>query len=941
MTQQIKIEPLEPAQGIQAGLEKLFLFNPDALNKIVGDMNDALGDAEQSATDAANSANAAAKSAAAAAASESAVEQSATAAENAADAAKDSENAAKTSENNAAASATDAASSKAAAAKSATAAAESAKITQQNEEILQQYVDDAGQYAANAAASSQDAAGFANDAEQYAEEAKQATAGKADKATTLAGYGITDAYTKTQVDQKINDVQGDVDTLNTKVPSNASASNKMATAAEISNLQNQIDENALEIKGLQGAGGALTATNLGSNPTQQSITEYAIDQIWPNNTNFTWNASNPAASTFTDANGIARTAAEIFNGTWVNNTADNMRWQLTNTQNTTPTVFEWANVGQDIVGIATATTAGIIRVGDGSQMVVSPATGDMSLNASKASEIRNTIGAIASNQGTANAGKILGIGDDGNVVPIDGASGAGRNIGDIFWTTRTDSALNGAVEANGAQYNFADLNGGNNNVQELLDSGALPSVSIAEFDAKVASDGGCDAFGYKNLYYNWAGHQIAFLSNKPAKGDKVYCSSPYVLIDVGEVISVNNLNQTFEIKYIDLWGVDLSEKQESVEYEDLLTANLHGTSSNVVQLYAWQENADDEFMFTTSSTPQVGDPAYNKVTLYDITKVASNEIVVEGHSYQRNATYDTVGIMTTRGVATSYFKVPKKTPRILVRCQKPTADNNYTWYNVYADGRVEQGGYWEITGSFNNTDVPAKTIDLAVLMRDTHYSIASARGATNGLFQEIVCDLKTVSNFRACAYCTAPSSAIGGYWQVVGYADPTEYTKDKWDYQYVHVERPMVQLFNGATDEAVATCTEVLADVAGLKLATDGMIDYVVESQEPTEANGYTWYRKYKSGWVEQGGTVKAGFSQSINWSYRNVSLPIEMIDNSYINTFQATWNFSYGGQVGQDKVYATTDSTATTMRWAYILLSGGPGMFVNWQVSGMSAQGV
>ena len=496
MTQQIKIEPLEPAQGIQAGLEKLFLFNPDALNKIVDDMNDALGDAEQSATDAANSANAAANSAAAAAASESAVEQSATAAESAADAAKDSETAAKTSENNAAASATDAASSKVAAAKSAAAAAESAETTQQNEEILQQYVDDAGQYAANAAASSQDAAGFANDAEQYAEEAKQATAGKADKATTLAGYGITDAYTKTQVDQKINDVQGDVDTLNAKVPSNASASNKMATAAEISNLQNQIDENALEIKGLQGAGGALTATNLGSNPTQQVITEYAINQIWPNNTNFTWNASNPAASTFTDANGIARTAAEIFNGTWVNNTADNMRWQLTNTQNTTPTVFEWANVGQDIVGIANATTAGIIRVGDGSQMAVSPATGDISLNASKASEIRNTIGAIASNQGAENAGKVMAVGVDGNVVPVDGASGAGRNIGDIFLSSRTDSALNGAVEANGAQYNFADLNGGNNNVQELLDSGALPSVSIEDYDAAVAADGWCGVFGY-------------------------------------------------------------------------------------------------------------------------------------------------------------------------------------------------------------------------------------------------------------------------------------------------------------------------------------------------------------------------------------------------------------------------------------------------------------
>ena len=31
-------------------------------------------------------------------------------------------------------------------------------------------------------------------------------------------------------------------------------------------------------------------------------------------------------------------------------------------------------------------------------------------------------------------------------------------------------------------------------------------------------------------------------------------------------------------------------------------------------------------------------------------------------------------------------------------------------------------------------------------------------------------------------------------------------------------------------------------------------IDYVVESQLPTAENNYTWYRLYKSGWVEQGG---------------------------------------------------------------------------------------
>lgn len=38
--------------------------------------------------------------------------------------------------------------------------------------------------------------------------------------------------------------------------------------------------------------------------------------------------------------------------------------------------------------------------------------------------------------------------------------------------------------------------------------------------------------------------------------------------------------------------------------------------------------------------------------------------------------------------------------------------------------------------------------------------------------------------------------------------------------------------------------------------------DYVVESQLPTAQNNYTWYRKYKSGWVEQGGIYqKASFS--------------------------------------------------------------------------------
>ena len=516
-------------------------------------------------------------------------------------------------------------------------------------------------------------------------------------------------------------LQGQIDGINEKIPETASASNQLATESDINTLQGQIDDNSKDIEALQGAGGALTAYNFNTaTPTQETLTKYAVDQIWPGNTNWAWNAANPAASTFTDANGVARTAAEIFNSTWVNNTYDDHRWQLTNTQNTEPKVFEWADVGRDIVSVATATTAGVVRVGSGSQMVVNPTTGDISLDGTKAESIRGTIGALASNQGSSNSGLILGIDGSGNVVPTESSSG-GRNIGDIFWTTRTDSGLNGAVEANGAQYNFADVNGGDNNVQTLLASGALPSVSIAKFDAMVAEQGGCDSFGYDS--------------------------------------------------------------------------------------------------------------------------------------------------------GATYFKVPKKLGRVLVRSQKPTEDNNYTWYNVYSDGWVEQGGGFPIASSASY-----QVITFPIEFSNTKYFIQKnpATDSSDGTSGRVVSvyDLTTTS-----AKTYNPTSSQGlATWQASGYAASSEYTKDKWDYQNVQVERPMVQLFNGATDEAVAKCTEVLSDVADLKQTTDGMIDYVVESQEPTEANSYTWYRKYKSGWVEQGGYIPPQNNANLSITY-----PVGFSDNNYV----------------------------------------------------------
>lgn len=54
----------------------------------------------------------------------------------------------------------------------------------------------------------------------------------------------------------------------------------------------------------------------------------------------------------------------------------------------------------------------------------------------------------------------------------------------------------------------------------------------------------------------------------------------------------------------------------------------------------------------------------------------------------------------------------------------------------------------------------------------------------------------------------------------------------------------------------------------------DANIDYIVEYQMPTSTNNYTWYRKYNSGWVEQGcGNVVTPAT---------VTLPVTMQDTEY-----------------------------------------------------------
>ena len=106
----------------------------------------------------------------------------------------------------------------------------------------------------------------------------------------------------------------------------------------------------------------------------------------------------------------------------------------------------------------------------------------------------------------------------------------------------------------------------------------------------------------------------------------------------------------------------------------------------------------------------------------------------------------------------------------------------------------------------------------------------------------------------------------------------------------------------------------------------------VIEFQEPTAANGYTWYRKYADGWVEQGGTLQT--------TTNSLTFPIEMADTNY-QWFATALPQDFGnfrklaavrattGLTGMANLYGTSSAHASAAAWD-------AGTF--WQASGMAA---
>lgn len=100
----------------------------------------------------------------------------------------------------------------------------------------------------------------------------------------------------------------------------------------------------------------------------------------------------------------------------------------------------------------------------------------------------------------------------------------------------------------------------------------------------------------------------------------------------------------------------------------------------------------------------------------------------------------------------------------VIAFQKPTAENNYTWYRLYDDGWVEQGGYSTYSSGIN------RTIVFPVEMLDIHYCAnVTILGYTANADYSIAVGNRTTTGFNiGCWYNTNTPLQQGVSWEVKG-----------------------------------------------------------------------------------------------------------------------------------------------------------------------------
>ena len=226
------------------------------------------------------------------------------------------------------------------------------------------------------------------------------------------------------------------------------------------------------------------------------------------------------------------------------------------------------------------------------------------------------------------------------------------------------------------------------------------------------------------------------------------------------------------------------------------------------------------------------------------------------------------------------------------------ASDGSSWYRQYKSGWVEQGGVIKQALATANS----ATITMPITMADSNYVIvASGVGDNTSGYLTAQLVSRTATSFDLKGGGSTTGTYMGFVWRVVGFA------AGNWPQQEVI----KVVVYNAAVPATTSQFGDFInglnskVDLAPGVLQSD--VDYVVASAVAPD-NSY-WYRKYKSGWVEQGGFYSGGTYNP------TITFPVPMANANYfcnVYTFDGTDPIS--GSASSTSGHISNLRTATSM---------------------------
>lgn len=142
---------------------------------------------------------------------------------------------------------------------------------------------------------------------------------------------------------------------------------------------------------------------------------------------------------------------------------------------------------------------------------------------------------------------------------------------------------------------------------------------------------------------------------------------------------------------------------------------------------------------------------------------------------------------------------------------------------------------------------------------------------------------------------------------------------------------------SNSVDGLTTTVGTHTTNIGTLDSRTSGVIDYVIASQEPTSSNNYTWYRKYKSGWIEQGGIITVAKQNANTGLTTTVNLPVTMGNTNYY-VAPLTFIEDGGSTTGlRNHANERTVSTLKIKTWSTTSITNP--YTAAWKISGIYAQ--